>query len=76
MNLPPFAVSSNVGKVNKLELKFKVDQRTVDADLFVAADMFELSRLRSICEAILKSRIDEENASDLLLLAYLQVSTL
>ena len=48
----------------------------MDADLFVAADMFELSRLRSICEAILKSRIDEENASDLLLLAYLQVSTL
>jgi hypothetical protein len=46
---------------------------SVDAELFVASDMYELPRLRSICEALLRSKIDEENAADLLLLAYLQV---
>ena len=45
----------------------------MDAELFVASDMFELTRLRSICEAVLKSKIDDDNAADLLLLAYLQV---
>ena len=45
----------------------------MDAELFVAADMYDLARLRSICEAVLRSKIDEENAADLLLLAYLQV---
>ena len=43
--------------------------------MFVASDMFDLSRLRFICEAILKSKIDEENAADFLLLAYLQVKS-
>ncbi len=45
----------------------------MDAELFVAADMYDLAKLRSICEAVLRSKIDEENAADLLLLAYLQV---
>ncbi len=45
----------------------------MDAELFVASDMYDLSRLRSICEVVLKSKVDEDNAADLLLLAYLQV---